>query len=110
MTRWGAVLVLALLAGEAWADDWPQWRGPNRDGVWLNAELPAKLPEKLRPRWRQAIGGGYSGIAVAGGRVYTLDYQKTPREGERVLCLDAATGKVLWTHLYEVRYGEVVVA
>ncbi|MBI1916859.1 MAG: PQQ-like beta-propeller repeat protein [Planctomycetes bacterium] len=107
MTRWGSVLVLGMLAGAGRADDWPQWRGPNRDGVWQKAELPAKLAEKLRPRWRQSIGGGYSGIAVAAGRVYTLDYHKTPREVERIVCLDVANGKLLWTHAYDVRYGKM---
>src|SRR5262245_12879787 len=102
MVSRGAVLILAVLAGAGRADEWPQWRGPNRDGVWPKAELPAKLPEKLRPRWRQSIGGGYSGIAVAGGRVYTFEYHPTPREQERVLCLDAVNGKILWTHPYGV--------
>lgn len=87
--------------------DWPQWRGPNRDGVVPHADVPAKLPAEMKPRWRKAIGGGFSGIAVSGGRVYVFDYQKMPREQERVLCLDARTGETLWTHAYAVAYEKL---
>jgi outer membrane protein assembly factor BamB len=53
------------------------------------------------------VGGGFGGIAVAGGRVYLLDRQKEPREVERVLCLDAMTGKTVWSHEYPVAYGKL---
>jgi outer membrane protein assembly factor BamB len=87
--------------------DWPQWRGARRDNVWLEKGLPNKLPSKLAPRWKQPIGGGYGGIAVHEGRLYALERQKEPREVERVLCLDAATGKQLWAHDYAVTYGKL---
>lgn len=100
----GVTLGLALLCGA----DWPQWRGPTRDSVWYEAELPDRFPaDGLKARWRQPIGGGYAGLAVAGSRVYALDRQKTPREIERVLCLDTATGKTLWVHAYPVSYGKM---
>ena len=107
--RIGAALLLLVIAGDKGrAGDWPQWRGENRDGVWRQDGLPDKLPATgLKPRWRQNIGGGYSGIAVSGGRVYTLDYHKKPREVERVLCFDARTGKLLWAHAYPVGYGKM---
>ena len=99
---WGIVAVLSVAA------DWPQWRGAARDGTWAEANLPDRFPaDGLKVRWRQPIGGGYAGIAVAGGRVYTLDRQKEPREVERVLCLDAATGKTVWEHAYPVTYGKL---
>lgn len=101
------VAVLSGTAPAAYSSDWPQWRGPGRDGVWPEKDLPTKLPAKLEPRWRKPLGGGYGGIAVAGGRVYVLDRQKEPKEVERVLCLDAATGKTLWTHEYPVAYGKM---
>jgi outer membrane protein assembly factor BamB len=111
-TAWLTILsglgALGALAVPSAAADWPQWRGPARDGVWPEAGLPDRLPaDGLKPRWRQPIGGGYAGIAVAGGRVYTMDRQKQPRELERVLCLDAATGKTLWAHEYPVAYGKM---
>ena len=75
----------------------------------LAAGRPARQTpcHRPQPRWRQSIGGGYSGIAVSSGRVYTLDYRKKPRESERVLCFDVRTGKLLWSHTYPVAYGKM---
>jgi len=88
-------------------EDWPQWRGPRSDGTWRGPKLPEKWPATgLRCLWRQPIGGGYAGVAVAKGRVYTMDYSKAPDETERVLCFDA-TGKPLWSHSYPVKYGKL---
>src|SRR5512135_791847 len=56
------------------ADDWPQWLGPQRDGVWRETGVVEKFPaEGLKSRWRVPIGGGYAGPAVAKGRVYVTD-------------------------------------
>jgi outer membrane protein assembly factor BamB len=96
-----------LTASPLAAGDWPQWRGVGREGVWREEGLPDKLPAELKPRWRQPIGGGYAGIAATGGKVYTLDRQKEPKEIERVLCLDADTGKTVWAHEYPVTYGKL---
>ena len=71
------------------AADWPQWRGTNRDNVATLPGLPDRLPDKLTPRWKQPLGGGYGGISVVGNRVYVMDRRKSP-EAERVLCLDGA--------------------
>src|SRR6266404_2433194 len=56
------------------ADDWPQWLGPNREGVWREAGLQKTFP-RGGPKivWRTAIGSGFSGPAVAGGRVLVMD-------------------------------------
>lgn len=102
------------------ADDWPQWLGPQRDGVWREAGLIEKFPEGgPRVRWRTPIGGGYSGPAVAQGKVIITDrilaadasnpdnpFNKKARVdgSERVLCLDEATGKLLWKHEYDCTY------
>jgi outer membrane protein assembly factor BamB len=104
------LLLLSLLLsgpGNAGAADWPQWRGTGRDNFWPEKRLPDRLPEKLVPRWKQPIGGGYGGIAVAGGRVFVLDRQTEPREVERVLCLDESNGKKLWSHDHAVHYGKM---
>jgi len=86
-------------------DDWPRWRGPNGDGVWNAPKLPEKWPAGgLKTVWKRPVGGGYAGIAVGEGRVFTLDYEK---DVERVLCLDATTGKPIWSHTYSVRYGNL---
>jgi outer membrane protein assembly factor BamB len=113
-----AVLV-ALGAGAAWADDWPQWLGPKRDGVWRETGLVEKFPSGgPKVRWRAPLGQGYAGPAVANGKVYVMDrvlakgaqqpasgFAKPTLDGkERVLCLDEASGRVLWTHEYPCTY------
>ena len=100
--------LLALSALPARADDWPQWGGPRRDLVWRETGIVRTLPTPgLLPRlWATPIGEGYAGPAVADGRVFVCDL--VDRQGqkgtERVLALDAGTGKVLWTHAYPVEY------
>ncbi len=108
-------LFLAFVATAASAEDWSVWRGPRGDGTWIGPILPPTWPAGgLHCRWRQPIGGGYAGSAVAGGRVFTMDREKQPAAGpnapdgvERIVCLDAATGKPLWNHSYATRSGEL---
>ncbi|NBO93368.1 MAG: hypothetical protein EBV06_13815 [Planctomycetia bacterium] len=88
------------------AADWPQWRGLNRDNVAHLPGLPERLPEKLSPRWKQPIGGGYGGISVVGSHLYVMDRRKSP-EAERILCLDTANGRTLWEYAYPVNYGKL---
>ncbi len=92
----------------ACAEDWPRWRGPRGDGTWNAPKLPEKWPDAgLQQVWRQPVGGGDAGVVVAGNLVCTMDRQKEPEEIERVLCFDAATGKLLWTHSYPVAYAKL---
>lgn len=98
------VFVLASvlpLAGE----DWPEWRGRGRTGVWHETGvLDAFPPQGLDYKWRVPIGNGYGGPAVAGGRVFVTDFERHAGGGggtERVLALDEETGEVLWTHSWE---------
>jgi outer membrane protein assembly factor BamB len=107
MSRLFVLVLFFSWQGAVSAADWPQWRGAARKSRWPQEGLPDRLPDKLAPRWKQSIGGGYGGIAVSSGKVYVLDRQSDPREVERVSCLDAATGKRLWTHEYAVRYGKM---
>ena len=101
------------------AEDWPQWLGSKRDGVWRETGIVDKLPAGgPKVRWRTPIGAGYSGPAVANGRVFITDYvlNKGARQPdsafetpvipgkERVLCLDEATGKIIWEHAYDCDY------
>ncbi|HKQ61474.1 MAG TPA: PQQ-binding-like beta-propeller repeat protein [Candidatus Polarisedimenticolaceae bacterium] len=86
-------LAVAATAG-AFAVDWPQFRGPNRDGVSTETGLLKSWPETgPKVLWRAALGEGYSGLAVVRGRLYTAVGQGSD---ELVLCLDAAGGKELW--------------
>ena len=93
-------MLLATAAGPGWADDWPQMQGPGRDGVWHETGILRQFPaEGLTVRWRTPLLAGYSGAAVAGGRVFVGDYQRLESGGqERVLCLDEASGRVLWIY------------
>ena len=98
-------LALAIGLSTARADDWPQWRGDNRDGVWREAGLIEVFPKAQIERvWEVAVGNGYSGPTVANGRVYLTDRIEDPDEVERVLCFDAKTGEELWTHAYACEY------
>lgn len=112
-------LLTALLLSFASADDWPQFLGPQRDGVWREDGIVDKFPEDGPPLvWKTAIAAGFSGPAVADGKVYVMDRQAEPvapkdRDAwkraeipgnERVVCLDAMTGEILWTHDYDCPY------
>lgn len=115
-----AVLALGSLVviPAAFGDDWPQWRGPQRDGVWRETGIVAKLPEKLNFKWKTPVGAGYSGPAVVGNRVYVTDrilpadtanpanpFDKTAVNGsERILCLNADNGEIVWKHEYPCQY------
>lgn len=111
------LMPVVLLGTSAMADDWPQWMGPQRDNVWRETGILSKFPDGgPRILWRTPIAGGYAGPAVAGGRVFVMDYvtadnvkvdnfQRQEFSGnERVHCLDEATGRILWTHTYPVKY------
>src|SRR5437016_63473 len=74
LTLVGLTIVLATGAA-ARGDDWPQWMGPDRDAVWHESGILQKFPPKgPTVLWRTPIKGGFAGPAVAGGRVYVMDY------------------------------------
>jgi outer membrane protein assembly factor BamB len=75
------------------AADWPQWRGPNRDGVVKGLKVPDKWPRTLKEEWKVEVGEGYSSPVVADGKVYVFTRQK---DDEILSCLDVATGKENW--------------
>jgi len=108
-TLLAAALTLPLLApAELRAEDWPQWRGPNRDGVCGETGLLETFPaEGLKVRWRVPVGWGFSSPVVAQGRVYLADSEVVkPKAKERIRCFDETTGKALWNHVYEVAYQD----
>jgi outer membrane protein assembly factor BamB len=111
--------ILLALAGAgpsaSRAADWPQWRGPGRNGISAEADWSAKWPESgSKVLWKASVGEGFSGFAVVGKRLYTMGFTMTkgagPQGGKRpgldhVWCLDTGTGKPLWEHTYPSRKG-----
>ncbi len=98
------LLILSIQNG-VHAADWPQWRGPNRDGTWNEKGIIKKFTtEQLPILWRAEISNGYSGPTVAGGRVYITDRLTAPEQVERILCFDAMTGKPIWSYKYKCKY------
>ena len=97
-----ALLSLITAAGVA-ADDWPQWRGPERDGVAGSFQAPAVWkPDALTKKWSITVGEGHASPVIAGDRVFMFS-----REGERetMRCLALADGKELWKESHEVPYS-----
>ena len=87
------------------ADDWPQWRGTNRDGVWNEKNVIDEFDsDAIDIAWRSPIGSGYSGPTVANGRVFVMDRIVEPQQIERVLCFDAKSGDELWKQDYACPY------
>src|SRR6478735_2908686 len=88
-----ALTLLLLLSAAVRAEDWPQWRGPNRDGVFSETGLLESFPAgRLKVRWRVPVGWGFSSPVVAQGRVFVTDARlENPNVREQVLCFDEAT-------------------
>lgn len=105
------ILCFALIlvtCSDSTADEWPQWRGPTRDGVWREEGIVEKFEtERLPLRWSAPIGSGYSGPTVADGRVYVTDRVVEPAQIERVHAFDAATGEPVWSFEYDCPYRDV---
>jgi outer membrane protein assembly factor BamB len=89
------------------AADWPEWRGKGRLGVWEDTGILDRFPAAgLNFRWRVPLKRGFSGPAVAAGRVFVSDFENTgPNRGtERALALDEKTGRILWEREWEADY------
>ncbi|MDZ7343176.1 MAG: PQQ-binding-like beta-propeller repeat protein [candidate division KSB1 bacterium] len=89
-------------SAEEASPEWPQWRGPNRDGLSTETGLLKSWPEGgPKVLWRAASGEGYSAISIAKGRAYTMYGQGND---EVLVCLDAATGKELWRYRLDSKF------
>jgi outer membrane protein assembly factor BamB len=84
------------------AEDWPEFRGKGRAGVWNETGIVSNFsaPE-LKRLWQAPLRAGFAGPAVAGGRVFITDYDKGI---ERALAFDGKTGKLLWEREWSARY------
>lgn len=101
------------------AADWPHWLGPTGKNVWQEQGVITSIPsDGLKTKWDFEVGLGYGGPSVAKGKVYLMDYMREQGElsnnagsrdrltgKERVLCLDAKTGKLLWKFEYDRSYS-----
>ena len=91
--------VVLIGAGFACAQDWPQWRGANRDGKVTGFTAPQTWPKALTQKWKATVGLGDATPALVGDRLYVFARQG---EDEVTLCLNAADGKELWQNKYAV--------
>jgi outer membrane protein assembly factor BamB len=95
---WAAALVCLAAGRPARGDDWPNWRGPNRNGIskekgW-STTWPAEGPKVL---WKESIGTGFASMAVSGGRVYAMG---NIRDNDILYCFDAVSGEPIWAQAY----------
>jgi outer membrane protein assembly factor BamB len=99
-----AVAVLLAAAGSTVsADDWPQWRGPRRNGVAENAVIPAEWPKIApTPRWRIEVGEGESSPVVSDGRLFVMGRSDDGRENCYAIRSD--NGEFIWKHSYDAPY------
>src|ERR671913_246661 len=99
--RIGAVAIAAfLVAPGANGADWPQWRGPSRDGF-VSTSLPAAWPAALTKRWEISVGIGHASPVISGNRVVVIAREN---DHEIVRALDLATGKEIWRAAYHAPY------
>lgn len=104
----GKIIPITVLIGfigltSSQAQDWTQWRGPQRDGVVTNFAAPAVWPEKLKLLWKTPVGSGYSSPIVFQNKAWVFSRKD---DTEVVSCLDLKTGKVLWSQSYGVPFKQ----
>jgi outer membrane protein assembly factor BamB len=97
LSLWCALFLLGNLDSPARAEDWPQWRGQNRNGIsreTISTNWPASGPKQL---WSASIGTGFSGVSIAQGRAFSMG---NATNQDTVWCLDAQSGRIFWKHSY----------
>lgn len=100
--RHTSIVCLVPLLVAAWAEDWPQWRGPHRDGIAVGFAEPKTWPEKLTLKWKVAVGEGHSSPVVADGAIYLHT-----RQGDRevITALRPENGQTVWQEGYNAPYS-----
>ena len=92
----------------SFSQEWPDWRGENRDATWNEIGIVERFPvAEMSPEWTVSVGPGYTGPTVANGKVYLMDRQEDPEPVERVLCFNAETGESVWQHIYGCVYSGI---
>jgi len=87
----------ATLIGQSRAGDWPQWRGPNRDGVIASLSAPKTWPDRLTRQWKIDVGLGYASPILIGNRLYMFSRRG---ENEVMQAFDADTARPIWQTSY----------
>ena len=100
---------LLLMTAPLVANDWPEWRGAGRTGVWTETDIVDELPAELKVKWRVPINSGFSGPAIVDGRVFITDWAEDPASRtmdgtERAIALDEESGEILWTREWPTSY------
>ncbi len=92
------------------SDDWPEWRGSGRLGVWKEAGVLSRFPgEGLDVLWRKPLGSGYAGPSVSGGKVFVTDFRPSDRRkgSEGLIALDQSTGERIWEYRWRADYAGI---
>ena len=97
----GALVFVASFSVLAFAQDWSQWRGANRDGVVKDFTAPVAWPKELKQVWKTPVGSGYSSPLVSNDRAWVHSMNS---EEETITCLDLKTGKPMWTKRYPSQF------
>ena len=101
-------LILFFATMFCFAQDWPDWRGVNRDAVWNASGIVETFESDTIPvKWSVPINPGYSGPTVAKGKVYVTDRIEKPVQQERVLCFDEQSGAQIWEFVYDCEYSGI---
>src|SRR5688572_3843684 len=100
-----AIIMLAgmtgVVGGQNAGADWPQWRGPSRDGTLAAFAEPRSWPEQLTQKWKIEVGTGYATPIIVGNRVYAFSRQQ---DNEVMRAIDADTGKIVWETSYPASF------
>ena len=98
-----AIVAIVVLTGAScvFGQDWPQWRGPSRDGKLGGFTAPQSWPKELTQKWKVTVGVGDSSPALVDGKLYAFGRQDAD---EVISCIDASSGKVLWQDRYPAQF------
>ncbi|QXD25932.1 PQQ-like beta-propeller repeat protein [Opitutia bacterium ISCC 51] len=108
MNKFLTVSTLIFITSSLSSEDWPQWRGQDRDGTWKETGIVDSFPsDRLEPVWSTPVGSGYSGPTVSNGRVYLTSHLEEPDQLEQIHCVDEKTGKEIWKYVYPCVYQDL---
>lgn len=104
MGKWMLSLMVAAIAAGGYCNDWPVWRGPDNNGI---SKETGWNPAGAKKLWTKELGDGYSSVSVKDGRLYTTGFSSGDDKAgkDTVYCLDAKTGKEIWSHSYPCQAG-----